>query len=289
MGDNQGVRLNILPYFGSKFYAIRSLKTFIPLNTKELYSPFFGSGVFEIWLANNRNVKIVGFDNNSLVVNFFQCLKEDKKQLMKTAEKLVPAWDKTEYERCYKIKCFSTDKYLMAAQYYLLLISSIHSITIHGHAYAPTKLDRPGRKYTFKGTTFWNWCEQVNKTSFDNISITKADYDESISEAMDKNAFMYLDPPYDLKENFHGFAETRYDIFDHEKFYNKIKDYGNFVMSYNNTPYIRNLYKDFTCYFPKWMQGARADKKSNEILILGDKIANWYKNNVDILSVLNSV
>ena len=286
MGLNASNISTVLPYFGSKFQAIKIFKSYIPPDTKELYSPFFGSGAFEIWLANNRDIKIIACDNNELSVNFFNCLKRDKEKLTNTVRGMLDTWNKEQYKFVYSVKCYSPDKYVMAARYHLLLQSSVHGRLNHGVAYSSTKLQRRGPSSSYKNHGYYNWQNRIHTTSFDNITIKKQDYSILIKKAIKKNALMYLDPPYDFPENFYGFSDTRYEEFNHEALYDQIKSYDNFIMSYNNTPYIRDLYKDFEQHFPKWSQGARADKKSNEILILGDKIAKWYKNNVDILAVL---
>ena len=266
----------------------KKLKKYIPPGTKEIYSPFFGSGSFEIYLANDFGMRVIACDNNLLLINFFDCIKEDKKRLIDTTQNILGSWDKEQYMNAYYAKCHDDDKYLMAAKYHLMLRSAMHARIYRDTAYSPTRLDPPNRKYTFKTMGFWNWCDQVNKISFDNITIKHQDYSVLITEAIKKNALIYLDPPYDFPENYYGWKDTRYDLFNHQKLHDQIKDYGNFILSYNNTEYIRNLYKDFTYYFPKWHQGARPNNDSNEILILGPKIAEWYKNHVDILSVLNS-
>ena len=50
-----------------------------------------------------------------------------------------------------------------------------------------------------------------------------------------------------------------------------MKQKNNWVLSYNPTPFILDLYKDYEIVYPEWAYGMSKDKNSKEILILNTK------------------
>jgi site-specific DNA-adenine methylase len=70
------------------------------------------------------------------------------------------------------------------------------------------------------------------------------DYEEIIEKYDSPNTFFYLDPPYYRKE-FH--YNTDFDENSHQFLYEVVKNIqGNWILSYNNERYIKNMYKDYT-------------------------------------------
>lgn len=63
-----------------------------------------------------------------------------------------------------------------------------------------------------------------------------------------QNDFLYLDPPYkDTVSYYYGEKGEHHKGFDHEKLVEVLREHkGGFVMSYDNNPSIKKLYKDFT-------------------------------------------
>ena len=103
--------------------------------------------------------------------------------------------------------------------------------------------------------------EKVKKFKCDNLKVYNNTFDVSI--ANHKNDFLYLDPPYYLerdKDNkmFKGMYPMRnidvhHSGFDHELLRDMLLAHeGDFVMSYNNCETIREYYKDFEFFYPKW-------------------------------------
>ena len=63
-----------------------------------------------------------------------------------------------------------------------------------------------------------------------------------------QNDFLYLDPPYkDTVSYYYGENGEHHKGFDHDKLVEVLREHkGGFVMSYDNNPSIKKLYKDFT-------------------------------------------
>ena len=84
-----------------------------------------------------------------------------------------------------------------------------------------------------------------------------------------QNNIIFLDPPYYLKNKskLYGNNGDMHETFDHEKLFEIISKRKNWIMTYNNCDYIKNLYKKFKIIETSWTYGMNKTKKSSEILI----------------------
>ena len=60
-----------------------------------------------------------------------------------------------------------------------------------------------------------------------------------------------------------------HENFEHEKLFNAMRLRKNWIMTYNDCEYIRNLYKDYDIRDVNWKYGMNKTKKSSEIVIIG--------------------
>lgn len=76
------------------------------------------------------------------------------------------------------------------------------------------------------------------------VIIEKQDFAKLIARFDTPNTFFYLDPPYYTKEHLYDREDA--DAFTkHEELAAILKNIkGKFLLSYNNDPYIRDLYKN---------------------------------------------
>jgi DNA adenine methylase len=61
--------------------------------------------------------------------------------------------------------------------------------------------------------------------------------------------------------------------FDHDGLTKILKKRNNWILSYNNSKEIHELYSDFVVLYPDWKYGMSNDKASREVLILSHDIA----------------
>jgi len=59
-----------------------------------------------------------------------------------------------------------------------------------------------------------------------------------------------------------------HEDFNHQLLYELIITKKNWIITYNNNDYIRNLYKDYKIIDVNWAYGMNKDKKSSEIIII---------------------
>jgi DNA adenine methylase len=95
-----------------------------------------------------------------------------------------------------------------------------------------------------------------------------ADFEVSITSHMEE--FLYCDPPYYLKEKskLYGNSGDLHKEFDHEKLAELLTSRGGWILSYNNCPEIKEMYKGYDFLYPDWKYGMSKDKDSKEILIV---------------------
>jgi DNA adenine methylase len=97
-----------------------------------------------------------------------------------------------------------------------------------------------------------------------------ADFEDAIF--YHPKAFLYLDPPYMLKgsqNSLYGVDGNLHDSFDHEKLHSLLTRRGRWVMSYNDSKEIREMYKNYEIHEAEWAYGMNKTKKSSEIIIIG--------------------
>ena len=69
--------------------------------------------------------------------------------------------------------------------------------------------------------------------------------------------------------NLYGKNGDTHSGFDHEGLFNLLNKRKGWLLSYNNTPEIREMYKDYKIIEAEWAYGMNKSKESSEILILG--------------------
>ena len=77
----------------------------------------------------------------------------------------------------------------------------------------------------------------------DKVMIENRDFEKLIKQYDCEEAFFYCDPPY---SKGCGYAVTSTEDFEHERLRDVLKGIkGRFLLSYDDSPKIRELYKDF--------------------------------------------
>ena len=112
-----------------------------------------------------------------------------------------------------------------------------------------------------------------------NLTVKHADFKKSIS--MHRNMLLYLDPPYFLENNLYGHKSSEEDLFDHEGLLDVLHKRTKWILSYNKSPKVKKLYRDFDIYEEKWSYGmsdvnSRKKNTNNELVILSPDINKIY-------------
>jgi DNA adenine methylase len=259
-----------LRYPGGKSRAVKIISEYIPRDTKELCSPFFGGGSLEIFCAQ-QGIRVYGYDNFKPLVDFWQCLLKDPNQLANNVEKYYPL-KKEKFYDLQKIQLNPREKLENGTLFFVLNRASYSGSTLCGG------MSSGGRYSNDRHPRFTKSAiERLRNFSVSNLTIELADFKESI--AKHPNVLLYLDPPYLVKSKLYGRKGDLHKNFDHEGLAKVLKRRNNWILSYNSCREIREFYGDYVIKTPDWKYGMSNNKDSREALIFSHDIAKL--NNLD--------
>lgn len=241
----------LLRYPGGKSRAVKILNAYLP-EVDVICSPFFGGGSFELSLVE-KGIKVYGYDVFSPLVEFWQVVAEQPEQLADEVAKHYPL-EKVKFYELQKTQFTLQTKIERAAVFYVLNRSSFSGSTLSGGM-------SPGHPRFNQ-----NSIDRLKEFKADGLSVENLDFKYSI--ARHENHFLYLDPPYFIENYLYGKKGDAHKNFDHEGLAKILKGRKNWMLSYNNCEYIRELYKGYKFVYPQWQYGMSKDKESKEILIL---------------------
>jgi DNA adenine methylase len=252
-----------LRYPGGKSRAIHILYQFIPKGTKELSSPFFGGGSFEIYCAQ-KGIRVYGYDSFQPLVDFWQCLLEDPNKLADNVEKFYPLKKEKFYE-LQKDHMNSKNKLERATLFYVLNRTSYSGSTLSGGMASGGLHNNP--RFTPSS------IERLRNFKIKNLTIELAGFKESIRKHTD--TLLYLDPPYLVESKLYGIKGHLHKDFDHDELAKLLRNREKWILSYNDdSDKIRELYDGFRIEPLKWTYGMSKNKKSREIVILSHDIGS---------------
>ena len=265
-----------LRYPGGKSRAVSQIvdKYIIPnmSESKKVCSPFFGGGSIEIDLAK-RGFRVYGYDAFSPLVNFWQVLLKNPNKLANATEKKL----RVRSEEFDKIQKDFRDKHWEsknknAVIFYLLNRTSYSGTTLSGGM--AIDYDFPLNSWKRINPRFNKASiERLRNFSVKNLTVNRLDFRRSVLKH--KDAFVYADPPYFIgkKKLYGNQGDMQFEQKDHEDLARILKKRRRWVLSYNDTPEVRKLYRGFRVRKLSWSYGmsgvkSRKKKHSNEILIL---------------------
>ena len=272
---------SILRYPGGKSRGAKQIFEFIPADTKEICSPFFGGGSVELMCANN-GMRVYGYDKFKPLVHFWNCLIKRPDELAQlvagwwsTGRKgLSKGYEKKKEYRKLKAELLSPKQSQLerAALFYVINRTSFSGSALSGGVTAGNPRFTESsiqRILDFKG---------VNDTK--NITVECLDFTKSIEK--NKQKLMYLDPPYWLESKLYGEkGDLNFQEKDHLALFKILTETKKWVLSYNDSKKVREIYHDYRIGPLEWAYGMKnytgptgKDKikttmpKSSEVLIL---------------------
>lgn len=245
-----------LRYPGGKSRAVKIISEYIPKDTTQICSPFFGGGSLEIHWAQN-GIRVYGYDSFGPLVDFWQVLLKNPIKLANNVKKFHPL-KKEEFYKLQKIQMESKNKLERATVFFVLNRTSFSGSTLSGGMASGGKDNNP--RFTKSSIA------KLESFKIKNLSIELMDFKESI--ARHKNALLYIDPPYQIQSKLYGRKGDLHKNFEHESLARILKKRDNWILSYNNTKEIHEMYSDYTILYPDWKYGMSNNKESREVLIL---------------------
>ena len=122
-----------------------------------------------------------------------------------------------------------------------------------------------------------------------NWEITNLSYDKLLDEGSETNAFVYLDPPYDIKDNLYGKKGSMHKRFDHDLFATDCDACSlDCLISYNADQLVKDRFKkwnagefDLTYTMRSVGEYMRDQKERKELLLFNYNLGPKIKLNFD--------
>jgi DNA adenine methylase len=232
-----------------------------------IISPFFGGGSFEFYMQNKYGVVLKVNDKFTPLYNFWKQVKINKDILCEGLRE-IKSVSKEQFIAYRKTIMDLQDNILQQAiQYFVINRCSFSGSTLSGGF-----SEEASRKRFTQSS-----INKIEALDFTNIEIYNEDfydfintYIPALTEAQPSKSLLFLDPPYYLesKSKLYGNNGDLHEGFNHNLLFELLNSKKNWVLTYNNCEYIRNLYKDYTILDVHWSYGMNTTKASSEIIII---------------------
>lgn len=258
-----------LRFPGGKTLACAKFIKYLPKDVKTICSPFLGGGSFELYCALNFGIKVIGYDLFESLVMFWNCLLEDPERLAEIVSTYLPVVTKEQFYELQRTLRQIEDLWEKAGAFFILNRTSFSGSTQSG-GFSP--LDKKGRNGRFneRNVEFLRSFRVPEGT----LTVEHVSFEESI--LLHPEAFVYADPPYLVDSKLYGNRGDLHDI-DHKLLAKLLHSRGNWMLCYNDHPEVRPLYRGFYVVDGRdglsWSYGMSKSKKSKEVLILSDDVA----------------
>lgn len=250
-----------LRYPGGKTRACKILDEYIcekGFDTSVVISPFFGGGSFEFYMFKKYGSKLIVNDKFKPLISFWLNAQTRAKDLCEELRKLLNNVSKDYFNAVRNTIMEESDTFLQAWKYFVINRCSFSGATLSGGFSAESSKKR------FTESSI----KRIEDLDLSNVEFHNLDFTEFLKG---KRGLIFLDPPYYLEQSskLYGNNGDMHEYFDHEKLFKTIKLRKNWIMTYNDCEYIRELYKDYEIHDVNWKYGMNKTKESSEIVIIG--------------------
>ncbi len=254
----------LINWVGGKRLLRKTIAPLIPQDIKSYIEPF-GGGAWVLFYKDKWADLEIYNDLDSRLVNLFRIVKyhpnafkEEVKYLLGSREMFFQFLNGT----------FFTD-IQKAVQFYFLITRSFGG---KGSSFGTVKKSSGGASKSQK-----NVLEKVDAIHerLDKVMIENRDFETLIKQYDFEDAFFYCDPPY---SQGCGYDVTTTKDFDHERLREILGNIkGRFLLSYDDSPKIRELYKGFEMIEVERLNGInnRSDVENRKKIFKELLIANY--------------
>jgi DNA adenine methylase len=230
-----------------------------------IISPFFGGGSFEFYIQNKYHLRIIANDKFSPLANFWRSCKINQDELVAELEKKIDRISKTEFLEYRAQIMQETQQLEQSVMYFIINRCSFSGATLSGG------FSQDASKNRFTRSSI----QKISQLELENFEIANQDFTDFLDQLeQSPRDLLFLDPPYylDKRSKLYGKSGDMHEGFPHEVLFSIVQNYQNWIMTYNDCEYIRDLYKDFLIISAEWSYGMNKTKKSSEIIIIGRRI-----------------
>ena len=227
----------LAPYLGGKFRLSKRIINKIEQVPHKIYAePFVGMGGIFLRRTKIPKSEVIN-DINGELVNLYRIVQRYPEELCRSIKFRLTA--RQEFERLSTIPPETLTDIERAARF-LYLQSVAFGGKVTGQSFG-VSIDRPAR---FNFVKMQERIRTVGERLAD-VTIEQQDFETFIKRYDTKDTLFYLDPPYWGNETDYGkgiFCRANFERL--KNILTGIK--GKFILSLNNTPQVRELFKDFT-------------------------------------------
>lgn len=234
-----------LRYPGGKSRAVPKLANFIPnLDEYHVYrEPFIGGGSVALWVTQKYpNIRVWVNDLYEPLTNFWKTLQDDGDKLQRKLMELKSRYPDQGSARglFLEAKEVINDREKShldrAVGFYVANKCSFSGLT-ESSSFSKQASDSNFSMRGIEKLKFYSYAIR-------NWTITNYDYAALLDD--NRQAFVYLDPPYDIKDNLYGKKGNMHRGFDHDKFAHICDNYVcRQLVSYNATQMIKDRFQDW--------------------------------------------
>ena len=260
-----------LRYPGGKSKAIKTLSPWFPQIVSEYREPFIGGGSIAIdFTKTNPDVPVWVNDLYVPLYNFWIQLRDRGKELSeRVREEKQKTLDEGEIGKVtekakelfdtYKEEIDTYDDFEKAVAFFIMNKCSYSGLT-ENSTFSPTASNS---NFSLVGA---DKLAQFSKL-IENWKITNIDYAEVMRDQGSSDTFIFLDPPYDIKDFLYGKNREMHKSFDHDRFANDVYNcIHKFMITYNVNDRLMELYKNYNLkeWKLRYSMAHRGDKGTTE-------------------------
>jgi len=263
-----------LRYPGGKSRGVKFLAEFIP-PYKMFREVFFGGGSLSFYcIQKDKEAQYVASDLNYELYCFWSQLKDNGEELINEIQKIYDDYKlvhngKLLFNTLVERRNNDLSELQRATDFFVL-----NRITFSG------VVDSGGYSQgSFEGRFTQSAIDRLQKTIpvIQNIQFYCEDFSYLVNQPGDE-VFIFLDPPYytATKSKLYGKKGILHTSFDHQQLFETLTNCRhNWLITYDNSEYIKNLYKDF--YQWEWQLQYGMTTRNNAAFPLGNEllIANY--------------
>ena len=260
-----------LRYPGGKSKAIKTLSPWFPKTISEYREPFIGGGSIAIEITkSNPDVPVWINDLYVPLYNFWvqlrdrgeelsERVREEKQRTLDEGDKDKVTAKAKELFNKYKEEIDTYDDFEKAVAFFIMNKCSFSGLTEN----STFSQSASNSNFSLVGA---DKLAQFSKLIKD-WKITNIDYSEVMKEYGSSDTFIFLDPPYDIKDFLYGKNREMHKKFDHERFADDVYNcVHKFMITYNVNDRLKELYKNYNLkeWKLRYSMAHRGDKGTDE-------------------------
>ena len=260
-----------LRYPGGKSKAIKTLSPWFPKTISEYREPFIGGGSIAIEITkSNPDIPVWINDLYVPLYNFWvqlrdrgeelsERVREEKQRTLDEGDKDKVTASAKELFNKYKEEIDTYDDFEKAVAFFIMNKCSFSGLTEN----STFSQSASNSNFSLVGADKLAQFSELIK----HWKITNIDYSEVMRAHGSSNTFVFLDPPYDIKDFLYGKNREMHKSFDHNRFAEDVYNcVHKFMITYNVNDRLMELYKNYNLkeWKLRYSMAHRGDKGTDE-------------------------